>query len=53
LRGTGHDAHVLSQKDSINVVTFGGLSVLRVLVPAFQHAKAAALLQAEGHPART
>ena len=47
MRGAGFEAHVLSQKDSTNVVTFGGLSVVRVLVPAFQHGEAAALLQAE------
>ena len=34
LRGEGIEARVLSQKDRTNVVTFGGLSVLRVLVPA-------------------
>jgi len=48
LRDAGFEAHVLSQKDSTNVVTPGGLSVVRVLVPAFQHGGAAALLQAEG-----
>jgi len=50
LRGAGFEAHVLSQKDRTNVVTFGGLSVVRVLVPAFQRGEAAALLQAEGTP---
>ncbi len=48
LRSAGLEAHVLSQKDRINVVTFGGLSVVRVLVPAFQQGEAAVLLQAEG-----
>ena len=48
LRGAGFEAHVLSQKDRTNVVSFGGLSVVRVLVPAFQRGEAAALLQAEG-----
>lgn len=35
LRAAGIEAQVLSQKDRANVVTFGGLSVVRVLVPAF------------------
>jgi len=48
LRGADFEAHVLSQKDSANVVTFGGLSVVRVLVPAFRHEAAAALLREEG-----
>lgn len=51
LRGAGVEAHVLSQKDSANVVTFGGLSVIRVLVPAFRHEEAASLLRAEGYRA--
>lgn len=34
LKGEGIEARVLSQKDRANVVTFGGLSILRVLVPA-------------------
>ena len=48
LRGAGIEAHVLSQKDSANVVTFGGLSVVRVLVPAFLLAEAESTLRAEG-----
>jgi hypothetical protein len=48
LRSADIEAHVLSQKDSANVVTFGGLSVVRVLVPAFRHEAAAALLREEG-----
>ena len=36
LNGEGIEARVLSQKDRANVVTFGGLSVLRVMVPAFR-----------------
>lgn len=48
LRGAGIEAHVLSQKDSVNVVTFGGLSVLRVLVPAYLLAVAGNTLKAEG-----
>jgi len=34
LNGEGIEARVLSQKDRANVVTFGGLSIVRVLVPA-------------------
>jgi hypothetical protein len=34
LTAAGVEARVLSQKDRANVVTFGGLSVVRVLVPA-------------------
>jgi len=47
LRGARLEARVLSQKDSANVVTFGGLSVVRVLVPAFRHAEARTVLEAE------
>jgi len=36
LSGAGIAAAVLSQKDSTNVVTFGGLSVVRVMVPAYR-----------------
>ena len=36
LSGEGIEARVLSQKDRANVVTFGGLSILRVLVPAYR-----------------
>lgn len=36
LRAAGIEARVLSQKDHANVVTFGGLSVVRLLVPAFR-----------------
>lgn len=35
LRGAGIEATLLSQKDSANVVSFGGLSVVRVIVPAY------------------
>ncbi|MGW8283316.1 MAG: putative signal transducing protein [Gemmatimonadota bacterium] len=35
LGGAGIEAAILSQKDSTNVVTFGGLSVVRVMVPAY------------------
>jgi hypothetical protein len=34
LRESGIEAQVLSQKDRANVVTFGGLSVVRLLVPS-------------------
>ena len=47
LRGAGIEARVLSQKDRANVVTFGGLSVVRVLVPARSHEEALLLLRAE------
>ena len=40
LSGEGIEARVLSQKDRANVVTFGGLSILRVLVPAFRFEEA-------------
>ncbi len=40
LNGGGIEARVLSQKDRTNVVTFGGLSVLRVLVPAYRFTEA-------------
>jgi len=36
LRDAGVEAQVMSQKDRANVVTFGGLSVVRLLVPAFR-----------------
>jgi hypothetical protein len=47
LRGARIEAHVLSQKDRTNVVTFGGLSIVRVLVPAFRLAEALSALKAE------
>lgn len=47
LRGAGVEAHVLSQKDRANVVTFGSLSVIRVLVPAFLLEEAGLALRAE------
>lgn len=40
LRATGLDAQVLSQTDHANVVGVGGLSVVRVLVPAYQYERA-------------
>ena len=40
LNGEGIEARVLSQKDRTNVVTFGGLSILRVLVPACRFTEA-------------
>jgi hypothetical protein len=40
LSGEGIEARVLSQKDRTNVVTFGGLSILRVLVPAYRFEEA-------------
>ena len=48
LRGGGIPAHVLSQKDSANVVTFGALSIVRVLVPAHMLNEARELLESEG-----
>lgn len=48
LRGPEIEAHVLSQKDSANVVSFGGLSIVRVLVPAHLHRRAISVLRAEG-----
>ena len=47
LRGAGIEARVLSQKDRANVVTFGALSVVRVLVPAGRYQDAVLLLKAE------
>lgn len=48
LRSAVIEAHLLSHKASANVVAFGGLFVIRVLVPAFLHEAAAALLREEG-----
>ncbi len=45
LSGEGIEARVLSQKDSANVVTFGWLSILRVLVPAYRLAEARAWIE--------
>lgn len=47
LRGARIEARVLSQKDRANVVTFGGLSVVRVLVPAFMYEDAVSVIRAE------
>ena len=47
LRGAGIEAQVLSQKDRANVVTFGALSVVRVLVPAGRFEEAVLRLTAE------
>jgi hypothetical protein len=47
LRGARIDARVLSQKDRANVVTFGGLSVVRVLVPAFMYEDAVSVIRVE------
>lgn len=47
LRAAGIEARVLSQKDHANVVTFGGLSVVRVLVPPFQLEAARAILEGD------
>ncbi len=48
LLSAGVEAQVLSQKDSANVVSFGGLSVVRVLVPPFQYDEGQRLLEEEG-----
>lgn len=48
LRGAGIEAQVFSQKDRANVVTFGGLSIVRVLVPPFRYEEAERLLHDEG-----
>jgi hypothetical protein len=37
LRAASLEAQVLSQKDRANVVGFGGLAVVRVLVPGHQY----------------
>ncbi|MGI9039052.1 MAG: hypothetical protein ACR2GQ_09335 [Gemmatimonadota bacterium] len=44
LMSHGLDASILSQKDRWHVVTFGGLAVVRVLVPAAQYLEAERLL---------
>ena len=44
LRNEGVEAMVFSQKDRWHVVTFGGLAVVRVLVPAASYERAARLL---------
>lgn len=44
LRGQGIEARVLSQKDHVYVVAVGGLSVLRIVVPAAAFAAARAAL---------
>jgi hypothetical protein len=48
LRDAGIEAQVLSQKDRANVVTFGGLSVVRLLVPAFRLEEALVRLDRPG-----
>lgn len=45
LRAAGLTAQVLSQKDHANVVGFGGLAVVRILVPAREYRAAAAALE--------
>lgn len=47
LRASGLEAQVLSQKDHANVVSFGGLSVVRVLVPAQGYEAAIATLSGD------
>lgn len=53
LRALGLDAHVLSQKDHVHVLSVGALAVVRVLVPAWQwdRARAALAESGEGRPA--
>lgn len=46
LRAADIEAAILSQKDRWHVVTFGGLSVVRVLVPAARWADARDVLEA-------
>lgn len=48
LRALGFDAQILSQKDHANVVGVGGLAVVRILVPPFQHASACEALEDAG-----
>lgn len=45
LRAAGIAAHVLSQKDHANVMTFGALAVVRLLVPAFEFEAALRVLE--------
>jgi len=52
LSGEGIEARVLSQKDRANVVTFGGLSILRVLVPAYRLEEAIAWIGQGASPDR-
>jgi len=51
LRSEGMEAMVFSQKDRWHVVTFGGLAVVRVLVPAADYLRAANLVDPQ--PPRT
>ncbi len=43
-------SEVEAEIDRANVVSFGGLSIVRVLVPAHRHREALAVLQAEVLP---
>ncbi len=45
VRAAGLDAQLLSQKDHATVVSFTGLAIVRVLVPAFQWERARAALE--------
>lgn len=48
IRLSGLEARVISQKDHVNVVGFGGLSIVRILVPAFQFERSRAILAQGG-----
>lgn len=50
LRSFDVEAMVFSQKDRWHVVTFGGLAVVRVLVPAASYAEALRLIHAVPEP---
>ena len=52
LRAAGVPAQVLSQKDHANVMTFGALAVVRLLVPAFELDSALRVLQGAGPDGR-
>lgn len=45
LRSCDVEAMVFSQKDRWHVVTFGGLAVVRILVPAASYVEALGLIQ--------
>lgn len=50
LRSFEIEATVFSQKDRWHVVTFGGLAVVRILVPAARYVEALGLLPAAPAP---
>ena len=47
LHSHGVEANVLSQKDRWHVVSFGGLAIVRLLVPAHRYAEASSILSGD------